>query len=55
MIGGELVILLVSRFYALVSDLRGNTDFHLFSVLSLFAGCLGSCDALIVLLMNFFG
>ena len=27
----------------------------LFSVLSLFAGCFGSCDALIVLLMNFFG
>ena len=26
-----------------------------FSLLSLFAGCLGSCDALIVLLMNFFG
>ena len=26
-----------------------------FSVLSLFVDCLGSCDALIVLLMNFFG
>ena len=26
-----------------------------FSVLSLFAECLGSCGALIVLLMNFFG
>ena len=26
----------------------------LVSVLSLFAGCFGGCDALIVLLMNFF-